>query len=268
VLIVAGLHVPVIPLLDVVGNAGALEFWHSGPMALNVGVTCAAIVTLNAAVVAHCPADGVNVYVVVPGVAVLMVAGLHVPVIPLFDVVGSDGAVLFWHSGPIAVNVGVICGLMVILRVAVVAHCPADGVNVYVVVPGVAVLIVAGLHVPVIPLLDAVGSDGAVEFWHNGPIAVNVGVTCGSTVMLSVAVVAHCPAPGVNVYVVVPGVAVLMVAGLHVPVMPLFDVVGNAGAVLFWQSGPIAVNAGVICGLTVTLNVAMVAHCPADGVKV
>jgi hypothetical protein len=61
---------------------------------------------------------------------VLIVAGLHVPVMPLFDVVGNVGAVLFWQSGPIAVNVGVICGLMVTLRVAVVAHCPASGVNV------------------------------------------------------------------------------------------------------------------------------------------
>ena len=63
-----------------------------------------------------------------------------------------------------AVNVGVICGLMVMLSVAVVAHWPDDGVKVYVVVPAVAVLIVAGLHVPVIPLFDVVGSVGALEF--------------------------------------------------------------------------------------------------------
>jgi hypothetical protein len=37
-------------------------------------------------------------------------------------------------------------------------------VNVYVVVPTVAVLIVAGLHVPVILLVDVVGRSGAVEF--------------------------------------------------------------------------------------------------------
>jgi hypothetical protein len=41
------------------------------------------------------------------------------------------------------------------------------------------------------PLVDVVGKVGAVLFWHNGPIAVNVGVTCGLTVMLSVAVVVH-----------------------------------------------------------------------------
>ena len=127
----------------------------------------------------------------VPGVAVLIVAGFHVPVTPLLDVVGNAGAVLFWQSGPICVNAGVTCASTVILNVVVVAHCPPAGVNVYVVVPGVVVLIVAGFHVPLIPLLDVVGNVGAVLFWHSGPIAVNVGVICGSMVMLSVAVVAH-----------------------------------------------------------------------------
>jgi len=141
-------------------------------------------------------------------------------------------------------------------------------VNVYVVVPAIAVLIVAGLHVPVTPLLDVVGNAGAAEFWQSGPIAVNVGVSCGLTVMVSVAVVAQLPAAGVNVYEVVPAVVVLMVAGLHVPPMPLLDVAGNVGAVLFWHSGPIAVNVGVTCGFTVMLSVAVTAHCPAAGVNV
>ena len=42
-----------------------------------------------------------------------------------------------------------------------------------------AVLIVAGFHVPVIPLLDVVGKGGAIESRHSGPIFVNVGVTTG-----------------------------------------------------------------------------------------
>ena len=67
---------------------------------------------------------------------------------------------------------------------------------------------------------------------------------------------------------VVPAVVVLIVAGLHVPGMPLLDVAGKVGAALFWQSDPIAVNVGVICGLIVMLNVAVIAHCPAEGVKV
>jgi len=40
------------------------------------------------------------------------------------------------------------------------------------------------------------------------------------------AVEAHWPVVGVNVYVVV---ALLFIAGLHVPVMPFKDVVGIAG---------------------------------------
>ena len=49
--------------------------------------------------------------------------------------------------------------------------------------------------------------------------------------MLNVAVVAHCPAVGVNVYTVVPAVAVLT-AGAQVPVMAgrLVDDNGNTGA--------------------------------------
>ena len=51
--------------------------------------------------------------------------------------------------------------------------------------------------------------------------------------MLMVVGTAHSPAAGVNVYVVVAGVDVLMVAGLHVPFTPLLEVAGNAGAVAF-----------------------------------
>ena len=91
-------------------------------------------------------------------------------------------------------------------------------------------------------------------------MAVNVGVICGFITTVSVAVMAHWPAAGVNVYVVVPAIAVLIVAGLHVPGMPLFEVVGIIGAVLFWQSGPMAVNVGVIWGFTTTVSVAVVAH--------
>ena len=38
---------------------------------------------------------------------------------------------------------------------------------------------------------------------------------------------------GVNVYVVVPITDELMVAGLQVPVIPLLEVVGKVGAVVF-----------------------------------
>jgi hypothetical protein len=50
--------------------------------------------------------------------------------------------------------VGIIVELTLMLKVVVVAHCPAVGVNVYVVV---AWLFKAGLHVPVIPFKDELG---------------------------------------------------------------------------------------------------------------
>ena len=63
-------------------------------------------------------------------------------------------------------------------------------------------------------------------------------------------------------------VAVLSSAGAHVPVIPLVDVVGNAESVAPEQIGTTAVNVGVTFGLTVIVNVAVVAHCPTVGVNV
>ena len=94
-----------------------------------------------------------------------------------------------------------------------------------------------------------------------------VEVVTGLTTMLIVAVAAHCADDGVKVYVVVPAWLELIVAGLHVPGMPLVDIAGNAGAALFWQSCAICVNAGIAAGLMVTLKVVVVAHCDA-GVNV
>jgi hypothetical protein len=59
---------------------------------------------------------------------------------------------------------------------------------------------------------------------------------------------------------VVPNTVVLIVAGLHVPVTPLLDVVGNIGAALFKQSAPIVLNVGVTPGVTVISIVVVVAH--------
>ena len=49
-------------------------------------------------------------------------------------------------------------------------------------------------------------------------------------------------------------------AGAHVPVMPLLDVVGNADKVAPEQMGATALKVGVIFGLTVIVNVVVVAH--------
>jgi hypothetical protein len=129
----------------------------------------------------------------------------------------------------------------------------------------VAVLLSAGDHAPVIPLVDVVGSTDKVAPEQIGATAVNVGVIFGLTVIVNVVVVAHCPAVGVNVYVVV---AVLLSAGDHEPVIPLVEVVGNADKVAPEQIGVMAAKAGVIFGLTVIVNVVVVAHCPAVGVNV
>ena len=58
---------------------------------------------------------------------------------------------------------------------------------------------VAGLHVPVLPLVEVVGKVGGTEFWQRGPIGVKIVGSGGSMVMLIVAVVAHCPASAVKV---------------------------------------------------------------------
>ena len=57
-------------------------------------------------------------------------AGAHVPVMPLLDVVGKAVNVAPEQIGATAVNVGVMFGLTVIVKVAVVAHCPTVGENV------------------------------------------------------------------------------------------------------------------------------------------
>src|SRR5437762_77932 len=106
-------------------------------------------------------------------------------------------------------------------------------------------------------LLDVVGKADKVAPEQIGATAVKVGVMFGLTVIVNVVVVAHCPAVGVNVYVVV---AVLSSAGDQVPVMLLLDVVGRAARVPPEQIGATAVNAGVMFGLTVIVNVAVVAH--------
>ena len=83
-----------IPLFEVVGNAASVAPEQTGATAVNVGVICV-LITISIVVTAAQGLVGVNVYVVVPRVAVLMVDGLHVPANPLLDVPGNAGAVLF-----------------------------------------------------------------------------------------------------------------------------------------------------------------------------
>jgi hypothetical protein len=57
----------------------------------------------------------------------------------------------------------------------------------------------AGDHVPVMLLFDVVGRAFKVAPAQIAATCVNVGVTIGLTVIVIVAVEAHCPAVGVNV---------------------------------------------------------------------
>jgi hypothetical protein len=62
VLIAAGLHVPVIPSLDVSGNDGAVAFWqYEFAIVGKVGVTLPTTLMLKEPGVAQLPTDGVNV---------------------------------------------------------------------------------------------------------------------------------------------------------------------------------------------------------------
>ena len=60
------------------------------------------------------------------------------------------------------------------------------------------------------------------------------------------------------------------VEGLQVPVIPFPDVVDKVGTVPPAQIVTLfpKLNVGVTFGFTVTVKVAVVAHCPADGVNV
>jgi hypothetical protein len=49
---------------------------------------------------------------------------------PLLEVVGNGVKVAPEHTGPTALNVGIMLELTTIVSVAVVAHCPGSGVKV------------------------------------------------------------------------------------------------------------------------------------------
>jgi hypothetical protein len=143
-------------------------------------------------------------------------------------------------------NVGVMFGLTVTVNVVVVAHCPADGVNVY--VPEFTLLTTEGFQVPVMLFVDVVGREGTVppEQIISEVPKVNAGTIFGFTVTVFITGIPHKPGVGVKVYV--PVAVLLTVAGLHVPVIPLSEVVGNIGAVDPAQIGGIELKVGVITG--------------------
>ena len=60
-LTVAGLQVPVIPFVEVVGNVGGTAPLQIGAIALKVGKTEGLTVTISVEEEAHCPIAGVNI---------------------------------------------------------------------------------------------------------------------------------------------------------------------------------------------------------------
>ena len=60
----------------------------------------------------------------------LFKAGDHVPLIPLVEVVGKADKLPPEQIGATGIKVGVTFGFTVMVKVVVVAHCPAVGVNV------------------------------------------------------------------------------------------------------------------------------------------
>ena len=131
-------------------------------------------------------------------------------------------------------------------------------------------LTVTGLHVPLMPFVEVLGKAGTVPSVQIVSVVPksNRGVMFAFTVTVKVAGVAHCPAVGVNVYVFETWL--LTAAAFQLPVIPLSEVTGRSGTLAFAQivNAVPKLNTGVIFGLTVTLKVAVLAHCPAAGVKV
>ena len=91
-------------------------------------------------------------------------AGDHVPVIPLFEVVGKALSAAPEQMGATAEKEGTTGAITVMPVVVGFAHCPGFGVNVYITVPVEDVFIVEGDHVPVMPLLDVVAKAEGEAF--------------------------------------------------------------------------------------------------------
>ena len=65
-----------------------------------------------------------------------------------------------------------------------------------------------------------------------------------------------------------PVAVLLTAAGNQVPLIPFVDFTSSAGALPPLQNGGKSEKVGVLLGVTVCVNVAVSAHCPADGVNV
>jgi hypothetical protein len=112
-------------LVEVAGKLGAVapaQIVRLFPK-LNVGVICGVIVTVNVLMLAHCPVFGVKVYV--PLLALSTIAGDHVPVMELLEEVGKAGTIPPEQILKVVpkLKVGIVCGVIVTVRVVAVVHC-------------------------------------------------------------------------------------------------------------------------------------------------
>ena len=115
----AGAHVPVMPLVEVVGKAAIEAPEQNGPTEANTGTTWSLITMVRVVLVPHWPASGVKEYVVV---TVLLMAGAHVPEMPFEEVVGSAGIEAPEQYGPTEANAGTTWSLITMVRVVLVPH--------------------------------------------------------------------------------------------------------------------------------------------------
>ena len=83
----AGLQVPVILLVEIVGKSDSESPEQIGSTWVNAGMTIEFTTMVMVVVGAQGSDVGVNVYSVV---VVLFIDGFHVPVIPLVEVIGKD----------------------------------------------------------------------------------------------------------------------------------------------------------------------------------
>lgn len=115
------------------------------------------------------------------------------PTIALVEVSGNRGTTppLQIESVVPILNKGVIVGVTVTDKLALLAHWPVSGVKVY--VPEFWLSTVAGLHVPVIPFVDVSGNAGTPvpEQIVSVVPKLNAGVIMGFSVTAKEVVVAH-----------------------------------------------------------------------------
>ena len=228
--------------------------------AVPVTVYVVVVVKLGVVTFEPLPIFGLHVYVLAPLATKSAVKPLHIDVEPTLTfgravTVTVANAVLVQ---PLVVPVTVYVVVVVKIGVVTFEPLPMFGLQLYVSAP-----VTVASSVVLVPL----GIDISSPAFTTGK---------AFTVTVIVAVVAHSPAVGVNVYTVGPVIVVFIVAGDQVPVIPLFDVVGNIPGVTPEQYGPNCVKVGVTLVLTVTvtdpatlvqpLTVAVTLYCPAAAV--